>query len=205
MKKIPKAVVVLLFMSTFTIADRNIVLIQEPAVIVAETYEPIPIVGDKNFYAGLGYAYMKMNDDTSSNNITGRAIILLAGYNFHKYIATEGRYFATWDNLNVEDGTTEVDKDWDIANIAIYLKPKYSIDNFTLYGLLDYGQMSLNNHTKYTENGFQWGLGANFAVIDKVNVFVDYARLYDDKDFNDLAMQNDISVDSVNLGVVYNF
>jgi len=205
MKKIPRFVVVLLLMSTYAIADRNIVLVQEPEVTVAETYEPLPIIGDKNFYAGLGYAYMKMTDDTSSNKITGRAITLLAGYNFHKYIATEGRYFATWGNLNVDAGTTEVNKDWDMTNIAIYLKPKYSIDNFTLYGLLGYGQMSLNNHTKYTENGFQWGIGANFAAIDKANVFVDYARLYDDKDFNDLTIQNDNSVDSFNLGVIYNF
>lgn len=205
MKKISRSVVVLLLMSTFAIADRSIVLVQEPEITVAETYEPLPIIGDKNFYAGLGYAYMKMTNDTSSNNITGRAITLLAGYNFHKYIATEGRYFATWGNLNVDAGTTEVNKDWDMTNIAIYLKPKYSIDNFTLYGLLGYGQMSLNNHTKYTENGFQWGIGANFAAIDKANVFVDYARLYDDKDFNDLTIQNDNSVDSFNLGVIYNF
>ena len=205
MKKILKSIVALLFMSTFTIADRNIVLVQEPTVAVADTYEFVPIVGDKNFYAGLGYTYIKMNDDTSSNNITGHAITFLAGYNFHKYIATEGRYFSTWDNLNVDEGSTEIDKDLDMTNVAIYLKPKYSIDKFTLYGLLGYGQMSLNNHTKYTENGFQWGLGANFTAIDKVNVFVDYARLYDDKDFNELAIENDILVDSVNLGVVYNF
>ncbi len=192
-------------MSTFTIADRNIVLVQDPEVTTEDTYEPIPIVGTKNFYAGLGYAYMKMHDDTSRNNITGHAITFLAGYNFHKYIATEGRYYATWDNLNVDDGTTEINKDMDMTNFSIYLKPKYSIDKFTFYGLLGYGQTSLSNHTKYTENGFQWGLGANFTAIDKVDVFVDYARLYDDKDFNDLAIQNDISVDSVNLGVVYNF
>lgn len=202
MKKIPRSAAVLLLMSVFSLADSNTVPAREPAGAAAKIYEPAPVASDRNFYAGVGYAYMKMNNDTSSNKITGQGMTLLAGYNFHKYIAAEGRYSATWGDLNVDEGTAEVDKDWDISNIAVYLKPKYSIEKFTLYGLLGYGQTSLNSHS---ENSFQWGLGANFTATDKVDVVVDYTRLYDDKELNDLDIQNDISVDSVNLGVVYNF
>jgi len=199
MVKIPGFTVVLLLISTFAIAERNIVLAQKPAT-AAEAYKPVSIASDKNFYAGLGYAYIKMNDNTSKNAIT-----LLAGYNFYKYIAAEGRYFATHDSLNEDDKTRLIDKDWDTANVVIYLKPKYSIDKFALYGLFGYGQISLNNHTEYTENGFQWGLGANFTTTNKVEIFIDYARLYDGNVFDDLAIQDDIQVDSVNLGVAYNF
>lgn len=199
MVKIPGFTVVLLLLSTFAIAEINIVPPQKPETAAA-AYKPASITSDKNFYAGLGYAYIKMNDNTSNNAIT-----LLAGYNFCKYIAAEGRYIATHDSLDENDKTTLIDKDWNTANVVIYLKPKYSIDKFTLYGLFGYGQISLNNHTEYTENGFQWGLGANFTTTNKVEIFIDYARLYDGNVLDDLTIQDDIQVDSVNLGVVYNF
>lgn len=195
MKKLLKFSAALSLISVFAIADSNTMPTQEPA----------PVVNSGNFYGGVGYAYMKMDHDTDSNKITGHAITLLAGYNFHKYIAAEGRYFATWGDLDVGDGASELDKNGDMKNIAIYLKPKYSVDRFTLYGLLGYGQTSLNNHTDNSENGFQWGLGANFNATDKVDVFVDFEKLYDDKGFDTFSTQNDVSVDSVNVGVVYNF
>jgi opacity protein-like surface antigen len=203
MKKLPKSAAILLLLSTFTLADSTIVPAQKP--LPAETGVPVPAVNSKNFYAGLGYAYMKMHDDTGRNDLTGHAATVLVGYNFHKYIATEGRYSATWGDLDVDDRTAEVDKNGDMSNIAIYLKPKYSIDKFTLYGLLGYGRVSLDDHTEHSESGFQWGLGANFAATDKVDVVVDYTKLYDDKGFDDPAAQNDIPVDVLNLGVVYNF
>ncbi len=36
--------------------------------------------------------------------------------------------------------------------------------------------MVLNN----SEDGFQWGLGANYAVTENIGVFADYTNLFDD-------------------------
>ncbi|HFQ61010.1 MAG TPA: hypothetical protein ENK39_01750 [Epsilonproteobacteria bacterium] len=92
-----------------------------------------------------------------------------------------------------------------MSNIALYLKPQYALNQVTLYGLLGYGQVKLDDGATHSENSFQWGLGANFSATDTIDVFVDYTRLYDDNGFDDLSPANDFSVDTINVGVSYNF
>ena len=170
----------------------------EPQLDIPVMEEPI---GDNNFYLGLGYSYLQMDNAGASGDVTGNAITALVGYNFHQYIAVEGRYTATIGDLDVDSGPDN----GDISNIALYLKPQYSVDNFKLYALLGYGQVSFDNGTTdYSENSFQWGLGASFAATENLEVFVDYTRLYDDDDFDGLISQ-DITVDAITVGVNYNF
>ncbi len=202
MTRITSATVALLLLSTFATAGGDIAPAQEPEVTVPEIVEGS---NPTNFYVGLGYSYMTMNDDTANIDITGNAITVLAGYNFHKYIAVEGRYSATLGDLSVDSGTTDVDESWDMSNVALYLKPQYAMDKFTLYGLLGYGQVTLDDGTSHSEDGFQWGLGANFSATDTIDVFVDYTRLYDDDGFDTFTANNDISVDSINVGINYHF
>lgn len=202
MKKITTSTVALLLLSTFAMAGGDIAATQEPEVTVPMMVEES---SPTNFYAGLGYSYMTMNDDTAGIDITGNAITVLVGYNFYRHLAIEGRYTTTLGDLNVDNGRTDVDESWDMSNVALYLKPKYTMDKFTLYGLLGYGQVTLDDGTSYSDDGFQWGVGAHFAATDKIDVFVDYTRLYDDDGFDTLTVNNDISVDSINIGVNYNF
>ncbi|PHS32875.1 MAG: hypothetical protein COA92_05895 [Sulfurovum sp.] len=170
----------------------------EPQLDIPVMEEPI---GDNNFYLGLGYSYLQMDNAGASGDVTGNAITALVGYNFHQYIAVEGRYTATIGDLDVDSGPDN----GDISNIALYLKPQYSVDNYKLYALLGYGQVSFDNGiTDYSENSFQWGLGASFAATENLEVFVDYTRLYDDDDFDGLISQ-DITVDAITVGVNYNF
>jgi opacity protein-like surface antigen len=198
MNIIKTSTVTLLLASTLAMAGGDIAPI-EPEINTPEVIEAESAL--TGFYAGLGYSYMKMKDDTADTETTGHAISVQAGYNFNPYLAVEGRYTATLSDLRAHDA----DQNWDMSNVAIFLKPKYTVDRFTLYGLLGYGQVTFDNGTSYSEDGFQWGLGASMMATDNIDVFVDYTRLYDDDGFDTLAGNNDISVDSVNVGVNYNF
>ncbi len=195
MNKITTSAVALLLIGTFAVAGGDIDPV-EPEITTPEVIETEPIL--TGFYAGLGYSFMKM--DTDPGEITGHAITLLAGYDFHEYLAVEGRYSATLSDLRAHNA----DQDWDMSNIGIYLKPKYSVDRFTLYGLLGYGQVTFDNGTEYPEDGFQWGLGASVMATDNIDVFVDYTRLYDDDGFDTFTI-SDVTVDAVNVGVNYKF
>ncbi len=198
MKILTSTVAGLLLLSTFSMAGGDIDP-QEPEITMPEVMaEPIT---DNYFYTGLAYSYMKMNDDTLDKKVTGNAITALAGYKFHQYFAIEGRYTATLGDLRANN----TDNDWDMTNIALYLKPQYAFNQVALYGLLGYGQVDFDDGTSHTEDGFQWGLGANFAATDMIDVFIDYTRLYDGDGFDDILGNNDIAVDSINVGVTYNF
>jgi len=192
------AAVAMLLLTNFSYAGGDIDPM-EPQVTTPDVMaEPI---SDNYFYVGLGYSYMKMDDDTLNNDITGNAVTLLAGYKFHPYFSVEARYSATVNDLDVY-GT---DRNWDMSNIALYLKPQYAYNMVTLYGLLGYGEVTLDNGSSHSEDGFQWGLGASYAATEAVDIFVDYTRLYDDDGFDSFTNNNDITLDSVNVGVSYKF
>jgi len=193
-KLLMSSTLALMLLSSFSYAGGDIIPV-EPQVMVAEPSS------DNQFYVGLGYSYVTMDNDTINDDITGNAVTLLAGYTFHQYLGVEARYTTTVSDLDVY-GT---DRNWDISNIAIYLKPQYAYDKVTVYGLLGYGEVTLDNGPSHSEDGFQWGLGASYAATENVDLFVDYTRLYDDDGFDNFVGNDNITVDSVNVGVSYKF
>ena len=141
MDTIKLSVVALLLTSTLAMAggksgeapESDIIQIAEPALT--------------GFYAGLGYSCLQMDiDEPEAIDIRSMfALSITAGYNFNEYFAIEGRYSASLGDLEVETWDTERDEAWDMSNIGLYLKPQYSIDSFTVYGLLGYGQLTLDD------------------------------------------------------------
>jgi len=206
MKKFTLSVVTVLAMSTFAVAGGDIEPVIEPVVEVEA-----PAADDSSFYIGAGYSYVDIEmDDFPVTEANSNAFMLLAGYNFNKYIAVEGRYTKSLGDMEVtwiEGGDTE-DIDADVKNIAIYLKPMYPVGKMTLYGLLGYGRTTLDftgdGGPEGDDSGFQWGIGASYAMNDNIGLFVDYTRLYDDTGFDDLTSA-DVTVDSINFGVTYTF
>ncbi|MFT7824119.1 MAG: porin family protein, partial [Sulfurimonas sp.] len=176
----------------------------EPVVetpVVEEAPAPMP----GNFYLGLGYSYMNWESD--SMEVDGDAVTLVAGYNFNKYIGVEGRYSMTVGDLTASE-TGYPDRDSEISNLAIYLKPMLPLGGVTLYGLLGYGELTVDDdYEEASESGFQWGAGASMAINERLSVFADYTCLYDDENFDNPFEPNtaDIYVYSVNVGVTYNF
>ena len=174
MKNITMSIVALLAMNTMVFAGGDISPV-EPEITVPEVAE-----STGSFYVGAGYSYI--NADVNGTDHNSDAVLLLAGYNFNQYFGVEARYAGFTDNLE---------------NYGIYAKPMYPVGPVTLYGLIGYGEVASEDES---EAGFQWGLGANYAVTEQIGVFADYTNLYDD----DFAGA-DATVDSINVGMTYKF
>ncbi len=202
MKIIKLSAVALLLTSTLAMAGGDFTpvepVIETPEVVVAPTFS--------GFYAGLGYSCLQMGLDNPDLDISAMtAISASVGYNINNYLAVEGRYTASLGDLSVETWNTDVDKSWDMSNIALYLKPQYSIDRFKVYGLLGFGQVTFDNGTSYSESGFQYGGGVSAMATDNIDVYVDYRRLYDDTDLDGFAPGRDTAVNSFTVGANYHF
>ncbi len=170
-------------------------------------------------YVGIGYSYINTNMQTvaygynDEADIQGDGITLLAGYNFNKYIAVEGRYSRTLGDLSFDASSggfnNGVDFDGDMSNIALYLKPMYLSGKVTIYGLLGLGQVKLEDDSfagDDSESSFQWGLGISFAGGEHLDIFMDYTRFYEDAGgFGNDTSEIDFIVDAFNFGLAYRF
>jgi opacity protein-like surface antigen len=183
MKKVTLSIIAVVAMNTFAMAGGDISPV-EPQITVPEVSESTP----GSFYVGAGYSYMNLDAEIAGEH-DGDATLLLAGYNFNQYIGVEARYAGLTDCLE---------------NAAIYVKPMYPIGAASVYGLIGYGETTYDNGAaSESDNGFQWGIGANYAVTENIGVFADYTNLFDDSSFD--GTNNDVTVDSINVGVTYTF
>ncbi len=200
MNTIKLSAVALLLTSTLAIAGGK--LVEVPKSDVIEIPEPA-LTG---FYAGLGYSCLQMDFDAPGMDVRAMtALSVNAGYNFNKYFAIEGRYTTNLGDLDVETWYSDTEESWDMSNIGLYLKPQYTMDNFTVYGLLGYGQVTLDDGTDYSASSFQYGAGINLMATRNIDVYVDYRRLYNEEDFDGLSLEDDVSANSYTLGVNYHF
>ncbi|SFV64331.1 putative outer membrane protein A [hydrothermal vent metagenome] len=203
MKKVKQSVVAILLSSVYSFAGGDVAPIQEPVIDVPVVVEP-ELTG---FYAGVGYSCLQMGLDVpylDMRSMTAGSVT--AGYNFNEYIAVEGRYTASIGDVTVKTVNSEVDTDAiDLANIGLYVKPQYSINNFGIYALLGYGQFSLDDDGSFSEAGFQYGAGINAMVSTNVSLFIDYRRLYDDTAFDDYDLDREVMANSYTVGVNYHF
>lgn len=183
MKKVSLSLVALLAMNTFAVAGGDFTAPVEPQVTIPEEVEE----STGSFYVGAGYSYINLDAEVVEHD--SDATLLLAGYNFNQYIAVEARYAGLTDSID---------------NASIYAKPMYPIGDAKVYALLGYGETTVDDGADSSESGFQWGLGANYAVTENIGVFADYTSLYDDTGF-DGQTTNDVTVYSVNVGVTYTF
>ncbi len=161
-----------------------------------------PEYAKSGIYGGLGLGANSFNakSATISNNINMLTLSLLAGYNINEYLATESRA-----SISIaHDNSINYD------NIAIYLKPQYSIDNsFTLYSLLGFGKMSgksaLTDATKASKTSLQLGFGANYTLPNNFKIFADYTFL--GKDGKAKYKNNPASIKSGSFtsGITYDF
>ena len=214
MKKLVLSAVAGLALSTFAVAGGDIAPV-EPVVEVEA-----PVVVNSGLYIGGGISWLSwhvkgtdadpgimipINADMEASWTGGT---LLAGYQFNKYFAVEGRYTlsfsdASWEDHGVDDG----DDGSELSNMAIYVKPMYPIDNFSVYALLGYGEttIDIDGLGENSESGFQWGVGASYGFTDQLSVFVDYTKLYDDEGFDIFPTYLDGDSDSITLGLTYKF
>jgi len=196
MKRIIKTCGATLLLPIFLSADATL-LTKAPSQLPLPYKSHIHIMD--GLYAGSGYSRTK-NDLNSRDSLSFDALMVFAGYRFLDWISLEGRY--TFDVGHTIGGGEEAP--YSFSNTALYLKPSYKREKFSAYGLLGLGRTTLDNGIKRSKNTFQWGMGANYAATDKVDVFLDYTKLFDDT--LDPSLSTDKSaIESFNLGISYNF
>ncbi|HIQ46477.1 MAG TPA: porin family protein [Sulfurovum sp.] len=201
MKKIVLSAVAVAAMSTFAIAGGDIAPIEEEVVVVE------PVVTDSGFYLGLAYSYLSEDytrTPTRNNNFDSSisALMLQAGYKYNEYIAVEGRY---WYGRGSD---LDINRNKDVAgpnSWALYAKPMYPVtDAIDVYALLGYAQVEQNTIYLNTLDGFSWGLGTSYDVMENVALFVDYTSLYNG-DYSTNNFKKDYDINTWNFGVTYNF
>lgn len=220
MKILTLSAVAVLALSTFAVAGGDIEPVVAPIEEVTAEEVTAPVSTDSGLYVGGGISWLSFDlkgTDPSPGimfplNLDAEASwtggTFLAGYQVNKYLAVEGRYTRSYGDASWEDhGSDDGEDESELSNLAIYVKPMYPIDNFSLYALLGYGKTTfdIDGIQEHNENGFQWGIGASYGMTDQFSVFVDYTQLYNDEGFDGIPTYLDIESDSITLGVTYKF
>ena len=207
------SIILLLALSTLSYGGGGVTPAIVPVVpIITESSD------DSHFYVGLGLSSMSLRNDVSDEEFSAGGVMLQAGYQVNQYLAIEGRYTHDITDVEYEKGDTRNpnfdDYNTDFSNIALYLKPMYTKESFTFYGLLGYGETQLNNlpfglhpilSADRVESGFQWGVGAAYTLNENISIFADYVRMHDDKEFDGRATNSNIVADAWTLGLSYVF
>ena len=185
-------------------AGGDMTTVVEPVVEIPEVKEISP------FYIGLGMGEAYVNDDTTDEEISATTLMLQAGYKINEYMALEGRYTVNLGDPDYDSGNlTGIANgyDGDLSTWGVYVKPMYPIGKFSFYALLGYGEIMLEDLAggDAVEDGFQWGVGASYALTEQVSIFADYVSLYDDKGFDYRAKLDDVDTDTWTVGFSYNF
>ena len=165
---------------------------------------PIP-KNISSWYLGLGVVAAKFRacgNDCSYEDQTYGAM-LRGGYEFNEYFGIEARGIRTFLDEGPFGGVP-------LQHIGLYAKPQYPVsEDFSLYALLGYGSVTMDgvNATRVDvdDSGFQWGLGASYAIGDNYELFLDYTSLASDIDgiYRNGALQ--VDADALTLGAIYKF
>ncbi len=205
MKKIVSSIAFLAMTSNIAMAGGDFTEPLEPEVNIP-VQEVVVLEDDvryEGFYAGAGLNHMRMSEAVTSS---GYGITLVAGYYFNEYVGVEARYMTTISDVDIDSSRPIVSTSDDLENVGLYVKPMYSITTgLALYGLAGYGQANYcTSSGDYSEDGFQWGLGAKYELANGVGLFVDYLDLYDDDNFDGLNVQ-DVQFGATTVGATYTF
>ena len=208
MKKISIISGCVLLVMNAAYAGGDIEPIVEPVIVVEDV-----VTNESGLYIGVGISALKLKDHFTDEEFTANGVMLQAGYQYNKYLAIEGRYSFHVGDVAYDKGKLKGvnydDYPTDFTNLGIYIKPMYSVDNFSAYALLGYGEVELTNipqdDADRTEAGFQWGLGLGYDFHENVSIFVDYVRMYDDDGFDGRATNRNVVADAWTLGVTYKF
>ncbi len=205
MKKITLSLVSVLALGGFAFAGGDIKPVVEPMVIEED---------NSAFYVGIGYGYFDQTNDNIANSgrsveFEADSILLQAGYQYNEYVAFEGRYWIGVGDID-QSGFDASTRSGDFDAWGLYVKPMYPVtEAFDIYALLGYASSSLDidNGGSWDTDGFSWGLGAQYEVMDNILIFADYVSMAseDSVDVNNVSENADIDLYTVNVGVSYKF
>lgn len=167
---------------------------------------------DNGIYIGISYTRPSHDVDAlggrtiSEMDFNGASLQL--GYKFNPYICIEGRYGMSFGDHTSHEATEVIDSD--VTVWGIYLKPTYPLGpEFDVYALLGYagteatGSFNIDNTLMpfdVDEGSFSWGVGGRYILTETISVYADYLEYY-----NDSSVRYDQVVDSINVGISYQF
>lgn len=156
---------------------------------------------ENNWYAGVAYTQYNMDGSGSVGSVTPSAATFNVGYAVSKNLAIEGRFAAP-----MNDGSTTVSGVKVNAKVeshsALYIKGILPLnETVSLYGLVGTNSMTLkatassgnaSASASATQSSSSYGVGAEFAVNEKVALNLEWARHFSD-------------TSSASIGVSYKF
>ncbi len=203
MKTIISAATALALTTSIALAGGSIAPVETTVV----TTEVAPIEVNKDFYVGIGITapttYLDGQkdffEDRRDSEISG-GLEVKAGYVFYRNedisVAIEGQAGRSYWGFDNDDLYT--------YDYAAFIKPMYAFGNTSVYGLAGFAKSGIadgSSDDSIQENGFAYGIGAEYAVTETVAVYADYTML---PAFTDDVFE-DINNDKVALGINYKF
>jgi len=158
-------------------------------------------------YAGLGSSLSSLAFNTSTSLFSPKVgnnrmidLALIAGYNINKYIATETRFLVS----------AAYDNDVDFTNWGLYVKPQYEVyKDLKVYSLLGFGKLSAKNISdntmKVSKTTAQFGVGADYKLVDNFKIFADYTYLGKDGNAKYNNRNSIAKSSAITTGVSYDF
>jgi len=210
----------ILLISTIFIAlygSNNKVISVEPAIDLSDGnnskrvskytpgYMPRIITPDNlksGVYGGLGLSgsWVDFSNSTESASNKMLDLLIVAGYNYNKYLALESRarVSAAYDN------------GLDVKAVSFFVKPKYDINKkIATYALIGYGQTKAkeinSNTTKGKINSAQIGIGADYKLGNNFKFFTDFIYHGKDKDAKYNNIKSIMKSSSISGGITYDF
>jgi len=179
--------------------------------------EPVVVENSSDFYVGLGYGYFNQSIDNiaytppvANIEFEVDTLLLQAGYQYNKYVAFEGRYWLGLGDISQSGGAVPGDYSGDFDAWGLYVKPMYPVtEAFDVYALLGYADSSIDyaNGAGWDTDGFSWGIGLQYEVMENLLVFADYVSMASDDSFDESGRKIDADIDlyTLNFGVSYKF
>lgn len=140
---------------------------------------------DAPFYGQIGYTALTYKEP--GLNARPKALRLIGGYELNPHLAVEAQVLlGTKDGSVTFEGETvkvKADNIW-----GVFLKPKVAVmPDLELFGRLGFARTqrevsSPGLSEKQSANSFAYGIGAAYAINEKVSVSLDYMSYYDRKD-----------------------
>jgi opacity protein-like surface antigen len=190
-------------------------------IILASTSVSTAFAADDNWYLGALYNAQEISMNGRDFNTAG----IITGYQYNEYFALEARlstgtsgYSTTYGAPQSSEGDYKEDID---TQGSLLIKASYPIfESLSFYGLAGYTKTKLeingvgstndsngniigNYSFKHTESdsGFSYGVGLNYQINEKFNIFVDYQVLPDFEPQPNFSK----SWKSTSIGVNYSF
>lgn len=194
-------------LSGVAVAGGSFVKDVEPVIEPVIDIQDGSMLTDSGFYLGAGISAASTRDasldffEKDPQQDRTAEILVLAGYDFNKYIGIEGRFYKSIAKEGIIDRSS-----W-----ALLAKPHVPInDNVTLYALAGYGSFKGESidgsNVDIDDSGLQLGVGASYKVTDNISLFADWLSIvYDETQDSFVTTPNVVSMDAFTFGVTYRF